>query len=989
MAPPKKMICMPILEEGVYRFDASEAARQSASPSISFAAPRTREVELQGATKAPQRDCIPHCRDEHGQQTITLKLQEGASFYGTGEIGGGLDRSGRRVICWNTDAWGYSRTTSSLYQSHPWVLAVLPDGASLGILADTTRRCEVDLRKDGVIKFSASGHFPVITFGPYSTPAEAIAALSRAIGTMEIPPRWALGFHQCRFSYETTDRVLEIAAEFRGRRIPCDVIWMDIDYMHGFRCFTFDPATFPDPKGLADELHQQGFKAVWMIDPGIKKEAGYSVYDSGTKEDVWVQKASGGPFVGDVWPGSCVFPDYTMARARSWWSALIRDFTANGVDGIWNDMNEPSVFYVMSKTMPENNVHRGDEQLGGKQSHAFYHNVYGMLMARATWEGIRQAQPEKRPFVLTRAAYIGSHRYAATWTGDNLATWEHLHMSIPMALNLGLSGQPFAGPDIGGFAGDATPKLFARWMGIGALLPFSRAHSETGTRDHEPWSFGEECENICRLALERRYRLLPHFYTLFYKCHMSGIPVMTPLIFEDPKDPKLRKVDDSFMLGPLLVSCCTGKADTPNPDTVVLPRGTWRRFHFDDVHPDLPLLYLKGGSILPTGPVLQSVEHAMPEDPVTLFVALDDNGRAQGELFEDAGDGYGYQKGESLHTYYGAETNEAGNEVVVEVTRSEGTRTRPRRALVVRVLLGEAAVVEGKGMDGDAVRVALPAEADAAKLVAKAKKQDLVATEDADGPMDERDGPESLKGVGASMTPVEIGGGEWSLKVVPWVGGRIVSMVHIPSGREWLESRTDVGGYEEYSGTEYRSPGCTEAYDVIGRELVQSDEEDAIVMEGDIGGGLVFRREVMVPKGARNSVRVASSIVARSVGAGSGGFSRIVCLRTHPSFKLPASTDAAVCFTALDGSRKELLPEFGEAVLKGQDRPNGEWMLVDREEGWAMVNKFDVEEVDTCFVHWGGGFCNLELYSPERPVSAANSLSLTHEFEVRRVKGEN
>eukprot|EP00249_Psilotum_nudum_P021107 c27973_g1_i1 orf=805-2346(+) len=465
--PAEKMMWMRILEEGVFRFDASEGARKESHPSLSFFNPTIRETCLDdGSSLQKEPFYVPSCRCEREQQTITIEFPLGTSFYGTGEVSGPLERTGKRIFCWNTDAWGYGPSTTSLYQSHPWVLAVLPDGHAFGTLADTSQRCEVDLRREAVLKFVAPAFYPVITFGPYLSVDLLLVALGHAVGTISMPPKWSLGYHQCRWSYEPASRVLEVARIFREKSLPCDVMWMDIDYMDGFRCFTFHPEKFQDPQNLARDLHDQGFKAVWMLDPGIKLDVGYSVYDSGCSQDVWILKPNGKPYVGEVWPGSSVFPDYTSAKIRRWWAELVCEFTSNGVDGIWNDMNEPTVFETVSKTIPDTTIHKGDPEIGGCQSHAHYHNVYGMLMARSTYEGMLLADSQKRPFVLTRAGYIGSHRYAATWTGDNLSTWNHLHMSIPISLNLGLSGQAFSGPDIGGFAGAATPKLFARWMGI-------------------------------------------------------------------------------------------------------------------------------------------------------------------------------------------------------------------------------------------------------------------------------------------------------------------------------------------------------------------------------------------------------------------------------------------------------------------------------------------------------------------------------------------
>ncbi|KAF5936051.1 hypothetical protein HYC85_027180 [Camellia sinensis] len=486
------MVFEPVLEEGVFRFDCIADHRNAAFPSLSFVNPKDRDTPIMTSHNVPSY--IPTFECVFGEQIIQIELPIGTSFYGTGEVSGQLERTGKRVFTWNTVAGAYGPGTTSLYQSHPWVLAVLPSGEALGVLADTTRRCEINLQKESIIKFVAPSAYPVITFGPFASPTDVLISLSHAVGTVFMPPKWSLGYHQCRWSYDSDARVREIARTFREKGIPCDVIWMDIDYMNGFRCFTFDQERFPDPKSLVKDLHLTGFKAIWMLDPGIKHEEGYFVYDNGSEKDVWIQTADGKPFVGEVWPGPCVFPDFTLSktRSRSWWASLVKDFISNGVDGIWNDMNEPAVFKAVTKMMPETNVHRGDIELGGCQNHSHYHNVYGMLMARSTYEGMKLGNENNRPFVLTRAGFIGSQRYAATWTGDNLSTWEHLHMSISMVLQLGLSGQPLSGPDIGGFEGNATPKLFGRWMGLGAMFPFCRGHSDTGTIDHEPWSFGEE-----------------------------------------------------------------------------------------------------------------------------------------------------------------------------------------------------------------------------------------------------------------------------------------------------------------------------------------------------------------------------------------------------------------------------------------------------------------------------------------------------------------
>ncbi|KAF1861859.1 hypothetical protein Lal_00026333 [Lupinus albus] len=973
------MIFELILEDGVFRFDCSVNDRHAAYPSISFVNSRTRDTPVT-SDKVPSY--TPNFQRLLDQQVVKLELPIGTSFYGTGEVSGQLERTGKRVFTWNTDAWGYGPGTTSLYQSHPWVLAVLPNGEALGILADTTRRCEIDLRKESTIQFIAPSSYPVITFGPLASPTAVLISLSKAIGTVFMPPKWSLGYQQCRWSYLSDQRVLEVTKTFREKGIPCDVIWMDIDYMDGFRCFTFDKECFPDPKSLVKDLHYNGFKAIWMLDPGIKLEEGYFVCDSGSKNDVWVQKADGAPFIGDVWPGPCVFPDYTQSKVRAWWANLVKEFISNGVDGIWNDMNEPAIFKVVTKTMPESNVHRGDKELGGCQNHSFYHNVYGLLMARSTYEGMKLANEKKRPFVLTRAGFVGSQRYAATWTGDNLSTWDHLHMSISMVLQMGLSGQPLSGPDIGGFAGNASPRLFGRWMGIGSLFPFCRGHSEKSTSDHEPWSFGEECEEVCRLALKRRYRLIPLIYTLFYFAHTRGTPVATPTFFADPKDPSLRKLENSFLLGPVLVYASTLRDQGLDKLDCTLPKGIWLSFDFGDVHPDLPALFLKGGSIIPLGLPLQHVGEANPSDDLTLLVALDEHGKAEGFLFEDHGDGYEFTKGKYLLTHYVAELQ--SSVVTVSVNKTEGSWERPKRHLHIQLLLGGGAKLDTRGMDGEALQVTLPSEEEVSKLVCTSEKQYKKRLENTIQipDVEEVSGP---KGAELSKIPIELKNSEWVLKAVPWIGGRIISMMHIPTGTQWLHSRIEINGYEEYSSIEYRSAGCSEEYSVIDVELEHAGEEESLVLEGDIGGGLVLQRQIYFPKNAANVIQIDSSIIARSVGAGSGGFSRLVCLRVHPTFSLLHPTESFISFTSVDGSIHEVFPEGGEQLFEGNLIPNGEWRLIDKCLGLTLVNRFNVAEVFKCLVHWDFGTVNLELWSENRPVSKESPLRISHQYEVMRI----
>ena len=672
-----------LLGDGIARFYSPDIMPADSPPSIAFQyEPKIIGEVAQNWEPKPQFGIDPNCR-----HTATIAISEGTSLYGTGEVFGPLLRNGTVIECWNSDNPRYNSKIKSLYQTHPWVLAVRKNGSAFGVLADTTYRCRIDLT-DG-IKFAAEGPgFPVVIINADS-PQNVLKKLASLIGTMPLPPKWALGFQQCRWSYYPADRVREIAKGFRSRKIPCDVLWMDIDYMNGFRIFTFDPNGFADPVKLNKDLHKMGFKAVWMIDPGVKVDKDYFVYQQGTAGDYWVKNPDGTYFQGEVWPGMCVFPDFTMPQTREWWGSLYKDFMATGIDGVWNDMSEPSVFNVPTKTMSENCIHRGGDGLPAG-THKQYHNVYGMLMVKASFEGILKANPDKRPFVLGRANYIGGQRYAAAWTGDNVANWQHLDYSVPMVLNLGLSGQPFCGPDIGGFGRNGTPELFARWMGVGAFYPFSRAHTakynnKVRTIDKEPWAQGKETEDTSRIALQRRYRLLPYLYTLFYESSKTGLPVMRPVFFADPADPKLRAEDDAFLLGDdlLVVPQLTQKGGKVSAE----PKGIWRMVSLvgeDSMKQiDQPSLKIRSGAIIPLGRIIENTTEESIK-PLTLLISLDANGRAKGRLYEDAGDGFDYIKGQYRLTTYNAQL--LGN-VLTITENKEGNLDVPKQKIVVELIM--------------------------------------------------------------------------------------------------------------------------------------------------------------------------------------------------------------------------------------------------------------------------------------------------------------
>ncbi len=416
--------------------------------------------------------------------------------------------------------------------------------------------------------------------------------------------------------------------------------------MQDYRIFSFHSQRFPDPAATNDRLHLMGFKTVWMIDPAPKVLEDDDVYTAGLAGEHFTLASNSEPFVGSVWAGPSCFPDFTRSETCAWWGDLYANFMAAGIDGVWNDMNEPAVFDTISKTMPETCWHRGDDTLPAAP-HSMYHNVYGMLMVKASREGILKANPDKRPFVLTRSNFMGGHRYAATWTGDNTANWTDLARSIPMVLSLSLSGQLMSGPDIGGFIDDSEgdPELFARWMGIGCLLPFARAHAAEGTIDKEPWSFGEVCEATCRRAIESRYRLLPYLYTCAWRAHRDGAPIASPVFYADPIDASLRDENRAFLIGEDLMAVCdvTPKNRPGSIADVRTPDG-WRRIELTDADPDLPELRLCPGRAIPIGPVVQ---HSGQQDdaPLTILAALDADGEAEGLLYEDDGEGFGFESG--------------------------------------------------------------------------------------------------------------------------------------------------------------------------------------------------------------------------------------------------------------------------------------------------------------------------------------------------------
>lgn len=643
----------------------------------------------------------PIVEKKKGHASAYLDVPQGTSLYGGGEVAGPLLRNGQSIKLWNTDSGAYSVDNGKrLYQSHPWVMGVRPDGTSFGILFDTPYKAELTTT-DERINFETEGELFRIFVIDRESPQAVIKGLAELIGTMPMVPRWALGYQQCRFSYTPASRVIEIADTFRIKRIPCDVMWMDIDYMDGYRIFTFNPQTFPDPAALNRDLHIRGFHSAWMIDPGAKVDSTYFVYKSGTANDVWVKTAQGKEFHGDAWPGTCAFPDFTQPKTVRWWADLYKDFLDRGVDGVWNDVNEPQISNTPTGTMPEDNKHLGGDKIPAGP-HLKYHNVYGYLMVKASREGIMKARPQNRPFILTRSNFLGGQRFAATWTGDN-ASWEsHMTMSVPMILTLGLSGQPFSGADVGGFLFNPDADLFGRWMALGAFYPFSRGHACAGTINKEPWAFGQKVEDVSRMALERRYVLLPYYYTLLHEASETGMPIMRPVFFADPKDTLLRAEEQAFLIGENLLVVPEW---AQNP---ALPKGIWRNLSLipgDDKDSYQAKLKIRGGAIIPTGKIIQNTNEKSL-DPLTLLVCLDEKGEAHGTLYWDEGDNWSFKDGNYSFQHFTA-IRAADNKVQVKITQKKGKYITENNDMAIVKIITDKGIYQASGNLVEGIEVQL------------------------------------------------------------------------------------------------------------------------------------------------------------------------------------------------------------------------------------------------------------------------------------------
>ncbi|MFC7000078.1 glycoside hydrolase family 31 protein [Rufibacter roseus] len=574
-------------------------------------------------------------------------------YYGLGDKAENMNLRGKRFENWGADTYGYTKGSDPLYKNINFFMG-LHNRQAYGVFFDNTFRSFFDFgsERTEITSFWAQGGVMDYYFIYGPTLTEVVQKYTLLTGTPELPPLWSLGYHQCKWSYYPESVVNDIAKGFRDRQIPCDALYLDIDYMEGFRCFTWSKNYFPEPKRMVQELKEDGFKTVVIIDPGIKIDPDYEVFQQGIENDYFCRRADGPLYKGTVWPGLCHFPDFTRPDVREWWTGLFEGLMETGIAGVWNDMNEPAVFEI--GTFPNDVRHSFD---GEPCSHRKAHNIYGMQMARATYEGVKKFVHPNRPFTITRSGYAGVQRYASAWTGDNIASWDHLWLANIQCQRLSISGISFVGSDIGGFIETPDGELYIRWLQLGIFHPFCRTHSSGDHGDQEPWSFGEPYTSLARQFIELRYQLLPYIYTTFWQYATHGTPMLRPLALLDQNDPECYYRMAEFCMGDHVLVC---PITQPGVDgrIMYLPQGEWYDFWTDkletgkqEVWADAPLnrvpMFIRAGAVLPLYPVQQYVgQIEAPE--VSLHVYYSENS-CQSVLYEDGGEGYGYAEGNYLH----------------------------------------------------------------------------------------------------------------------------------------------------------------------------------------------------------------------------------------------------------------------------------------------------------------------------------------------------
>lgn len=601
------------------------------------------EVQL---LQAEGHDASSLQRHDHPLQVV--KVMDGdEKFYGLGDKTGFLNKRNYEYENWNSDIpQAHNEDYKALYKSIPFFIT-LKQKAVYGLFFDNTYKSYLNMGKENQAYFfygADEGNLDYYFIAGEQMP-DIVKGYTYLTGRTPLPQLWTLGYHQSRWGYTSAADMREIATKYRKLQIPCESIHFDIDYMEDYKVFTWNEKDFGKPGAIIKELEQDGYKVVCIIDPGVKQETGYPVYDKGVEQGYFAKTPEGDIYVNAVWPGDAVYPDFGNPEVRHWWGGMESYLTGLGVRGVWNDMNEPASF---RGELPAD-VMFTDE--GKQANHAKMHNVYGHNMAKATYEGLKAADG-RRPFVITRACYSGTQKYSIVWTGDNQSLWSHLQMAVPQLCNLGMSGFAFAGTDVGGFGADCTPELLCRWVQVGAFSPFFRNHSSKGSVRQEPWQFDEKTLEINRKFIELRYRLLPYFYDLYRECEETGLPVMRPLVLHYEKDKETWNLNGEFLLGEhLLVAPVLEQGATKK--MVYLPAGTWYDFftgkeykggayYMVDAPIDTCPVFAKAGSIIPTYELMQYTGQK-PYDTLKLLVYP---GEGRYVHYQDNGTDFAYRSGE-------------------------------------------------------------------------------------------------------------------------------------------------------------------------------------------------------------------------------------------------------------------------------------------------------------------------------------------------------
>ena len=630
-------------------------------------------------------------------------------YFGLGDKPSELNLKGRKFETWGTDSYGYDYGRDPLYKNIPFYYG-LHGGVGYGIFFDNSHRTFFDFASERNSASSFWSHGGEMNYYFIAGPQllDVNMRYAKLTGTHDMPAMWALGFQQCKWSYQPESQVKEVTSLMREYKIPCDAIYLDIDYMDGFRCFTWDMEKFPNPKKMVAELDEKGFKTVVIIDPGLKIDPSYEIYKEGFEKGYFLRRLDGPYAMGKVWPGDCYFPDFTNPEVRSWWADLYSELIGEiGVAGVWNDMNEPAIFEVDSKTMPDDVMF---DYEGHPASHRKGHNVYGSQMVRATYEGVKKHGDNKRGLIITRSGYAGLQRYSSVWTGDNISTWQHVWLANVQCQRLAISGVSFSGSDIGGFIGKPTPEMFLRWIQLAIWHPFCRVHSSQDDGAQEPWSFGEEVRELFRAAVELRYQLLPYHYTAFYRHHSTGRPILVPLSFYNQLDTETHYRDHEFLCGDHILTASIDKELTTSKKMYV-PTGEWydywtngcirggREIELPIEKSTFPFL-IKAGAIIPFYPVQQYVDEVeIKEVTLKVYYKL---GQEVSYLYEDAHNGYEYEQGDYRYSTF--EYN--GTADSLTITQSiEGSfqPTWPQLKIVLIGIMDESreVSVDGKAVEGE------------------------------------------------------------------------------------------------------------------------------------------------------------------------------------------------------------------------------------------------------------------------------------------------